>query len=196
MQYPLAARQIIALKDADLRLRDRLLAEGRLNDGYDGDMANLHRRNADQLRDIVENIGLPTAERVGRDASAAAWLVAQHAIGSPDFLRYYARLLCEAAATGKADPVHLAYLTDRIAVFEGCPQRYGTQFDWDDKGELNPHAYDDRTLVDERRRELGLPPLKEQTKLLRGREDNRVPPGDLRERRAAYEAWREQVGWR
>lgn len=51
-------------------------------------------------------------------------------------------LLENAVGENKADPGNLAYLTDRIAVFEGNPQLYGTQFDWDENGELNPIFYD------------------------------------------------------
>jgi hypothetical protein len=54
------------------------------------------------------------------------------------------KMLCENAVNeNKADPKNLAYLTDRIAVFEGEPQLYGTQFDWDENRELSPNLFDD-----------------------------------------------------
>ena len=45
------------------------------------------------------------------------------------------KLLEVAVSENKADPKNLAYLTDRVALFEGKPQLYGTQFDWDENGE-------------------------------------------------------------
>src|SRR2546430_12422286 len=36
------------------------------------------------------------------------------------------------------------------------PQVYGTQYDWDEKGELNPHPVEDPEGVDELRRSVGL----------------------------------------
>lgn len=55
------ALEIIALKNADLALRDR--------------------------------IGYPTEDRVGKEAATAAWLVIQHAIEQPDFMKKCRKLL-------------------------------------------------------------------------------------------------------
>ena len=40
-----------------------------------------------------------------------------------------------AAGRGEVPPLQPAMLEDRIRTFEGRPQRYGTQFDWDADGE-------------------------------------------------------------
>jgi hypothetical protein len=39
---------------------------------------------------------------------------------------------------GDAPALQAAMLEDRIRAFEGRPQRYGTQFDWDANGEPSP----------------------------------------------------------
>ena len=57
---------------------------------------------------------------------------------------------------GEIDPRNLARLEDRIRMYEGLPQRYGTQFDWDDDGKLSPVLHDPVAEVDRRRRELGM----------------------------------------
>lgn len=44
-------------------------------------MEQLHNRNAKILNDIIEAIGYPTIDKVGKEASEAAWLVIQHSIG-------------------------------------------------------------------------------------------------------------------
>ena len=61
-------------------------------------------------------------------AADAAWLMAQHAIHDPEFQRECLGLLEAAVWQGEASPRNLAYLTDRVLVHEGRPQRYGTQF--------------------------------------------------------------------
>lgn len=197
MNYPELAATIIRLKNEDLALRDHLLQNGLLDTGYNEDMAALHSRNAACLDDIIEDIGYPTIDQVGEEASEAAWLVIQHAIGAPDFMKKCARLLAKAVHENKASAKNLAYLTDRIATFEGQVQLYGTAFDWDDKGEMSPKPFDDLARVNERRKNIGLNTLEEQTKLMRKQVaiEKQLPPVDIKEREHAYEEWRRKVGW-
>ena len=54
----------------------------------------------------------------------------------------------------------VAYLTDRVAVQAGRPQRYGSQFKIRDDG-IVFDPIEDSATVDERRAALGLPPLAE-----------------------------------
>lgn len=197
MDYKSIAKTIRALEEADLALRDQLIQNGQLNDGYNPEMEQMHIRNATILEEIIDTIGYPTPDKVGQEASDAAWLVIQHAISLPDFMRKCAKLLAEAVAAGKSEPKGLAYLTDRITVFEGKPQRYGTQFDWDENGELNPNRFDDLALVNQRRKALGLNSLEEQTELIReqAKKEKQSPPVDAAERKRAYDTWRKSVGW-
>ena len=115
-------KKIIQLANADLALRDQLIQNGQLSKGYHPQMADLHNKNAKILGEIIDNIGYPTIDKVGKEASEAAWLVIQHAIGQPQFMIKCAALLKVAVEENKADSINLAYLTDRIAVFEGKPQ--------------------------------------------------------------------------
>ena len=64
----------------------------------------------------------------------AAWLVLQHAIDSPELQRKYLSILKNAAEAGEVTAAQVAYLEDRIRVFKGRPQRFGTQFAWDRNG--------------------------------------------------------------
>ncbi len=191
------AQNIIEMRDADLELRGKLVRTGELFDGYNQEMEAMHNRNADALDRIVESIGYPTAEKVGREASEAAWLVIQHSISRPGFMRKCARLLETAVSEGRADAKHLAYLTDRIAVYEGRPQLYGTHFDWNENGEMGPASLDDVKAVNERRQAIGLNSIEEQTKIIREqviREGNK-PPANIKERNEQADRWRSRVGW-
>src|SRR5690606_18751490 len=122
MDYRSIAKKIIELKDADLALRSELVQRGQLSDGYNSQMQQLHNHNATELNNIVEIIGYPTIDKVGQEASEAAWLVIQHSIEKPEFMRKCLKLLETAVEENKAESKNLAYLTDRILVFEGKPQ--------------------------------------------------------------------------
>lgn len=197
MDYPKIAREIIELQNADLELRDKLVKNGRLFDGYHKEMEALHNRHAKILNDIIDKIGYPTVEKVGKEANEAAWLVIQHSIGQPEFMKKCAVLLEKAVTENQADAKQLAYLTDRIAGFEGKAQFYGTQFDWDANGEMSPQPFDDLEKVNRRRKTVGLTTLEEQTEIIRKQADaeNRKPPVDLKERKKQADEWRKKVGW-
>ncbi|MBV6639987.1 MAG: hypothetical protein KI791_04690 [Cyclobacteriaceae bacterium] len=191
------AERIIKLKNADLELRNKLIQSRQLGEGYNEEMASLHNRNAQILVEIIDTIGYLTTDKVGKEASEAAWLIIQHAIGQPTFMKKSAKLLAVAVNENKADQIGLAYLTDRIAVLEGRPQLHGTQFDWDQNGEMKPNQYDDIAEVNQRRKALGLNTLEEQTEIIQKKvqNENQQPPIDLEERKRKYNNWRESVGW-
>ncbi|WPO82257.1 DUF6624 domain-containing protein [Chryseobacterium sp. JJR-5R] len=197
MDFKSIAEKIIYLKNADLELRDRLIKTGMLGAGYNEEMKKRHTKNAEILDKIIDHIGYPTAEKVGNKASEAAWLVIQHSISMPDFMRKCLKLLENSIPKTNAEKISMAYLADRIAVFEGRPQLYGTQFDWDENGQLSPNPYDDIHKVNERRTDLGLNLLEDQTIIIRNhaQKENRHPPADLEERNKEMEAWKKSAGW-
>jgi hypothetical protein len=197
MDFAHIAQKIIALKNADLALRNQLLRLGQIDKGYNEEMEKLHIGNARELESIMDNIAYPSAEKVGKEASEAAWLIIQHAISLPEFMKKCAALLTLEVQDNKADPVSLAYLTDRIAVFENRPQHYGTQFDWDEQGELSPNPYDSLSKVNKRREAIGLNTLQEQTVMIRqlAKSKNRTAPSNFEERKLEIEAWKHRVGW-
>ena len=197
MDYKAFAKEIIELKIADLKLRDELVRSGQLFEGYNEEMESLHNKNAEALNEIIEQIGYPTISKIGAEANEAAWLVIQHSIGKPEFMKKCAALLEKAVTDEQADAKHLAYLTDRIAVLEGKPQLYGTQFDWDANGELSASPLDDFEKVNQRRKTLGLNSLAEQTTKIRKQAaaENEKPPVDLKVRKEEFDLWRKKVGW-
>jgi hypothetical protein len=106
----------------DRQLRQELLDHGELGDGYAPRMEGLHRKNAARLKGIIIEHGWPDRELVGDEGTlAAAWFIAQHAIGDPEFQRQALTLIQEKVSQGKVPPVQEAYLFDRIAMYEGRP---------------------------------------------------------------------------
>ena len=197
MEYKEIAEKIIELQNADLALRNKLIQSGQLSDAYNEEMKELHNRNAIILSKIIDQIGYPAIAKVGKAASEAAWLVIQHAIGQPGFMKKCVKLLEIAVSENKAHAKNLAYLTDRVALLEGKPQLYGTQFDWDKNGELSPDLFDDLIKVNQRRRSIGLNSLEEQTGVIRrqAKLEKQTPPADFEKRKAEMEQWKKALGW-
>jgi hypothetical protein len=185
-------RELLDLASEDRRVRDELASDGSLFDGYHPQMEAVHRRNAARLMTILDQHGWPGPSLVGPEAAEAAWLIAQHAIGQPDFQRRCLGLLRDAASRGEVPAWQPAMLEDRVRMLEGRPQLYGTQLEPDDEGRLRPYAIEDAEHVEERRRAVGLEPLS--VRLARA---ERVPlPTDRARFAKEYEAWLRRVGWR
>ena len=122
-------RELVSMAESDLSVREELITEGSLGGfGYHPRMEAVHQSNAARLREIIEQWGWPGKRLAGEDGARAAWLIAQHAIGEPSFMRRCLSLLKEAASKGEAALWQAAMLEDRIRMYEGRPQVYGTQF--------------------------------------------------------------------
>jgi hypothetical protein len=132
-------------------LRDELLALAAGNDPT--------TRN-DRLWEVLDDYECwPGWRLVGTDGAEAAWLIAQWAIDDVGLQRRCLEGLELAVACNDADPVHLAYLADRVRMNDGRDQLYGSQFVLGPAGDLEPWPVDDVAAVDARRARLGLPPL-------------------------------------
>lgn len=145
----------------DVRVRQELLESGELGGSYVPRMEAVHVRNAARLRELIAAHGWPGEDIAGKDGAEAAWFIVQHAIGEPEFQREMLRLL-RARGNAKRVPLwHAAYLEDRIAMHEGRPQRYGTQW-MDDPldGRTRPWKLAEPDRVNELRAGVGLGPLR------------------------------------
>jgi len=187
-------QQLLDMAEDDQRVRAELAATGELFQGYAPRMADVHRRNAQELQAILEQFGWPGQALVGEQGAHAAWLVLQHAIGHPELQRRGLPLLKEAVARHEADPAQVAYLEDRICFFERRPQRYGTQIDWDEHGQMSPWRLEDPERVDEYRQAVGLGPLAERREQVR-QDTNNVRPPDYHKQQAEMLTWARSVGW-
>ena len=180
----------------DQEVRNQLMVQGKLNEGYQSEMEKVHKENAQQLERIIHGFGWPGVEKVGKEGNEAAWTIVQHAIGEPDFMYKCRAALREALKTGDSTPQQLAYLEDRIHFFERRPQKYGTQFDWDSEGNLSPWTLSAPEEVNAFRKSLGWETLEEKTAEMRrlAQERNEKPP-DFHQRQTEMEAWRKAAGW-
>jgi hypothetical protein len=115
---------------------------------------------SERLRQILAEHGWPGFDLVGEDGEDAAWAIAQHADLDPDLQRCALEHLRAAVDQGQGSPGNLAYLSDRIAVSAGEPQRYGTQVACGRRGRApkpqTPLAEPDR--IEQLRKEADLEP--------------------------------------
>jgi hypothetical protein len=132
-------------------LRDELLA---LAAGGDLTVRN------DRLWEVLDDYECwPGWKLVGADGAEAAWLIAQWAIDDVGLQRRCLEMLELAVACNDADPVHFAYLGDRVRMNDGRDQLHGSQFIVSATGDIEPWPVDDVAAVDTRRARLGLPPF-------------------------------------
>jgi hypothetical protein len=186
------ADELIAMAREDLRVRERLDRDGSLYQGYHPQMRAVHERNADRLAEIIAERGWPGPDVVGAEAAQAAWLVAQHAISRPALMRAVLPMLTATSGVPRAEA---ARMEDRIRVFEGRKQRFGTAFDFDEHGDMSPLPIEEPEHVDRYRAEAGLPPLAE-TIAENRRWAEREPRPDYHAKKAEADAFARQVGWR
>jgi len=189
--------KLISMKDKDLEMKNSILKQGSLYDGYAEEMEVLHIQNAKELKKIINENGWPGKSLVGKEAADAAFTIAQHAISSPDLQRHFLVELKKAVSKGEATQIQEACLEDRILFNQGKPCLYGMLFDWDEPGNLVANV-DDETLVNKRRKKLGLQPLSEAVERHRQEIENEAggPPSNIAEHKRMGQEWAKRVGWR
>ena len=158
---PKLRRELLRLRQEDQAVRIDAASNATAAEGF----LAVDRRTAARMREIVAAHGWPGISLVGHDGAAAAWLIVQHATHDRAFQEQCLVRLREAVGPGEAEPRHVAYLEDRLAVTAGRPQRYGTQFD----DRLEPKPIEDEEHLDERRRAVGLSSMAAYTRQIRKR---------------------------
>ena len=163
-------REILQMYDADQGIRNELIQAGMESPDpvIAARMGVIDAANTSRLLEIITEGGWPDLELVGHDGASAAFTLLQHA-EYPVQKQLYA--LFEAAyKDNKATGQSYAMLTDRILAREGKAQIYGTQArpteEWID-GEPVFFDIEDRSNVDERRAEVGMPSLAEYAEVMK-----------------------------
>jgi hypothetical protein len=119
--------------------------------------------NLQKVTQILDEYGWLGTDKVGGRGNMAIFLVIQHA--DLEYQVKYLPMMREAVKAGNARGSSLALLEDRVALRQGKRQIYGSQIGRDP--ETNEHfvlPLDDPIHVDERRTEVGLPPLADYVK--------------------------------
>jgi hypothetical protein len=123
----------------------------------------IDRAHAQRLGEIVAFHGWPTRDLVGADAAQGAFVVVQHAGHDPKFQNLCLALMVDQVEQGQLPAAYVALLTDRIRLFAGQPQVFGTQMTFAESADglfrcAPAIAIEDPANLDARRELMGLPP--------------------------------------
>jgi hypothetical protein len=188
-------QELLDLRAHDRKVRQELLDSRELGGAYVPRMEAVRVENAQRLKELIDLHGWPDEENAGADGAEAAWFIVQHAIGDPPFQRQCLKLLRASAEQKRVPNWHAAYLEDRIAMHEGRPQLYGTQW-LDDPvdGRIRPWKLADPEHVNELRAEVGLKPLHSIPD--RGPDLSTAEQQAIRDNQQWWEQWLTAKGWR
>lgn len=136
------------------------------NPVYDWKKQNpIDRKNIKIVTKIIDSLGWLGAEKVGKNANLAFFVVIQHSHELSTMERYLP-VMEEAAKKGNADKRQLAYLIDRIELLNNRKQIYGTQYSIRENGAFFIDNLIDSSQVDVRRKTMNLEPLNNYFKVL------------------------------
>jgi len=190
-------KRLVEMVDEENHLKTELANDGSLYEGYPQRIRELHLNQANELEKIIETYGWPKISLVGKEGADAAWLILQHSISRPDFMKKCFSIFESAVKEDEASIEHLACLTDGIRYFSREPQVYGSYFDWNEKGEFCPWDIEDPEDVDKKRRKMGLNTLEERIKEMHEdvMKNNLSPPKNHFERQSEMNLFLREVGW-
>jgi len=148
-------QKLIDAANYDREVLAELEKSGILFEGYNPKMRAVHEENALLLEKFIAHYGWPLPSQFGREIHTTAWFIAIHAISKPNLLRSVLYILEQALQLGELVAEEYAKLFDRIALYEGRKQLYGTQFSPSPQGWI-ARDLENPERVDDRRARLGL----------------------------------------
>lgn len=170
VKEPALRRELLRRVEQDQAIRNELISKGieHPDKALIARMQAIDTANTKRVRAIVRQYGWPSRQLVGEDGAAAAFLLVQHSDHA--FQKQMLPLVEKAYRSSELSGQSYALLLDRVLVGEGKPQVYGTQAkrfeEWVGR-EPALEPIEDEANVDQRRAEVGLPPLSEYREILK-----------------------------
>ena len=122
------------------------------------DGAGVDADNTAWMKSVIAEVGWPDAQRFGRETATKMFLFVQHSNDMPLMLGVLPAI--EKDLPSKAvDPQDFALLFDRVQMYSGRPQRYGSQIVQDEHGNQVVWLLEDKDHVEKIRADIGLFPL-------------------------------------
>jgi hypothetical protein len=168
-------KALLDMEARDQALRAELTASGELDERYHPRLEELHR------------------SLVGDKGAQAAWRIALHSISEPEFMRQCRDLLDTASQNRDVPRWQFAMIDDRVRVYEGRPQRYGTQLRGGPDGP-RPYPLENESRINSMRMQAGLPPLAQALAKARAAQP-KVSAEEQARRDAAELELRRSAGW-
>ncbi len=158
-------------------------------------MRECHEENANLLSRYVQKYGWLLPSKYGRKVHEAAWFIAIHAISKPEIVRQALNILNDALRKGEKVAGEYARLFDRIELYEGRQQIYGTQFFPSTKG-FYARNLKDPINVDKRRSSIGLSTFLEGKKESGADKGGFITPEEEKNQEKQFIKFLKEVGWR
>lgn len=123
------------------------------------DFGNVCEKNYPEVVRIYEQYGWPRISIVGESAASNFWLLAVHQTEKHlDFAKRALQDMKRAVDAGEASEANWALFYDKVLVYEGKPQHWGTSTTCKD-GKRVLYPVDDADGLDQRRRDLQMQPV-------------------------------------
>ena len=155
------SKQLLNAVKRDKQIYKELFDAGEFNKPvYNPVMKQCHEENADLLERFLDTYGWPFPQDYSEEVHEAAWFIAIHAISRPALIKKVAHIMHDAYKAGKISGKYYANFYDRIELYEGRKQLYGTHLFPTKTGWQAKYLMDPET-VNERRKSLGLQSLED-----------------------------------
>ncbi len=138
--------------------KDRAVRTGTVNEKK---MQKIDAENTAYLAGLVGRFGWVDVERFGIESARAAWELVVHSTDLSLMRAALPAIKADVDAKRLPNGEDYANLLDRVLMFDGRRQRYGTQIVQDAKGRTLVFPLEDAETVDQRRAELGMQTLAE-----------------------------------
>jgi hypothetical protein len=167
LDYDSFANSLDSIMALDQGIRKQFMKAIQGNEKIDpslyGDMNRIDSSNQAWVIDKLQKYGWPEKSKIGENAARAVFLVIQHA-ELPDIETYYPQLKA-LADKDEARPDHAAMMLDRMLMYQGKKQVYGTQA----SGQLRQDGswviwpVENPESINERRKKVGFTDTVEET---------------------------------
>jgi len=156
--------KILEMAERDQSLRERYLQTKSEEDFKS--IKEIDKENREIFKQIYKKIGY-ISSKYGKEVQLAAFLIVQHMPkDETSFMKTYLSLMKDDLKN--INPLNYAQLVDRIRIYEGKKQLYGTQFTQvgNKTNTYKLHKIYKEREVDLRRKEIGLQPLNEYLRII------------------------------
>ena len=160
--------ELLAMQTRDQQIREKVIelkSSNKIDSTLFAQMNQIDSANTIRMKQIIHDSGWPGKSLVGQDGADAVFLIVQHS-SDKLFQRSCLPLMENAFKVGEASGPDLALLTDRVRIYEGKPQLYGSQVRIIN-GKIEIDSIVDKSNLDKRRALRGLPPMDEYLKMLK-----------------------------
>ncbi len=160
--------ELLDMQNRDQQIRDSVIsnmASNKIDSSLIIQMKRIDSVNTLRIKQIIQHYGWPGKSMIGVDGADAVFLIVQHS-SDKLFQRNCLPLMEKAYKNGEASGPDLALLTDRVLIYSGKPQLYGSQVRIVN-GKIEIDSVLDMVNLDKRRANYGLPPMNEYLKMLK-----------------------------